>query len=75
MTNTISVLTSVENAGVGSTTQLANDNIRDKLSQSYISLILHPLIAFFMTLIFIRYMMSVLGGDTMELTRMVSKVI
>ncbi|MBN1170411.1 hypothetical protein JXA56_05270 [Candidatus Micrarchaeota archaeon] len=75
MTNSISVLAAIENAGVGSTASLTTAGMRDDLSKSYISLILHPLVAFFLTMIFIRYMMSVLGGDTYELTKMISKVI
>jgi len=75
MSNTVSVLNSMESTGFGSTSNVAMDRLRDDLSKSYISLILHPLIALFLTLIFIRYMLSVLGGDTYELTKMVSKVI
>ena len=75
MSNTISVLTTVENAGLGSTGGLTLASIRNDLAKSYISLIVHPLIAFSLTMIFIRYIMSVLGGDTYELTKMVSKVI
>ena len=75
MTNSISVLTTIENAGVGSSAELTTAGMRDDLSKSYISLILHPLVAFFLTMVFVRYIMSVLGGDTYELTKMVSKVI
>ncbi len=75
MTNAVSVLNSLEAAGFGSSAGLTLDSVRNDLAKSYISLILHPLVAFFMTMIFIRYMMSVLGGDTFELTKMVSKVI
>jgi hypothetical protein len=45
------------------------------LSKSYVSLILHPLVSLFLTLVFVRYMMTILGGDTYELTKMVSKMI
>ncbi len=75
MTNAVSVITTIENAGLGSSAGLAFDGLRDDLSKSYISLMLHPLVAFFMTMIFVRYMMSVLGGDTYELTKMIGKVI
>jgi hypothetical protein len=75
MSNTVSILNSLELSGFGSSSGLQFDNLRNDLSKSYISLILHPLVAFFMTMVFIRYMMSVLGSDAFELTRMVSKVI
>jgi hypothetical protein len=75
MTNAVSVLTSLENSGFGSSAGLSFDSLRNDLSKSYITLLLHPLVAFFLTMVFVRYMMSVLGGDTFELTKMVSKVI
>ena len=50
-------------------------NLQGMLSQAYISLILHPLIAFSITLAFIRYLMTILGGDTFELMKLVTKVI
>ncbi len=63
------------NAGGASGTPLAAGRLRDQLSQAYIGLILHPLVALFLTLAFVRYMMVLLGGDTYALMRMVSKVI
>ncbi len=75
MTNAISVLTSIETAGLGSSSNLGLADLRNNLSKAYISLMLHPLVAFFLTMVFVRYMMSVLGGDTYELTKMVSKVV
>ena len=63
------------NTGIGSGAPIAAGRMRDQLSQAYVGLILHPMVAFFLTLTFIRYMMVVLGGDTYGLMRMVSKVI
>jgi hypothetical protein len=54
---------------------LASGNIKDQLSESYVSLIIHPLVALFLTLAFVRYLMTLLGGDTYELMRMFTKVI
>lgn len=75
MSNTVSILASLEEAGLGSSADLTMSSMRDSISKSYITLMLHPLVALFLTLIFVRYMMGVLGGDTYELTKMVSKVI
>ncbi|MCI0503741.1 hypothetical protein L0Y65_03450 [Candidatus Micrarchaeota archaeon] len=75
MTSAVSILTSLESAGFGSSAGLTFDSLRNDLSKSYVTLMLHPLVAFFMTMVFVRYMMSVLGGDTFELTKMVGKVI
>ncbi len=76
MSNSVSLLTSVQSsAGLGSTASLSVDMNRDDLSKSYISLIIHPLVALFLTLVFVRYMMTILGGEPYELMKMVSKVI
>jgi len=75
MSNAVTMIESVEAAGLGTSSSLGMANIRNELSKSYISIILHPLIALFLTLIFMRYIMSIMGGDTYALTRMVSKVI
>ncbi len=50
-------------------------DLKDALSEVYVSLLIHPLIALFVTLIAVRYMMSVLGGDSYALIKMVTKVI
>jgi hypothetical protein len=75
MSSTVSVLTSIEAAGLGSSAALTVASVGEELSKSYISLMLHPLVALFLTLIFVRYMMTMLGGDAYEITKMVSKVI
>ena len=75
MTSSVTILKTLESGGLGSTAGLTYGSIKSELTKSYMSLILHPLIAFFMTMVFIRYMMSILGGDTYELTKMVSKVV
>jgi hypothetical protein len=54
---------------------LVASSLQGQLSQAYISLILHPLIAFSITLAFIRYLMTILGGNTYELMKLVTKVI
>jgi hypothetical protein len=75
MSSTVSVLTTLESAGLGSTAELTVAAVGKELSKSYVSLMLHPLVALFLTLIFVRYMMTMLGGDAYEITKMVSKVI
>lgn len=63
------------NTQTASSSPLAAGRMRDNLAQAYIALVLHPLVAFFLTLAFVRYLMVVLGGDTYALMRMVAKVI
>lgn len=75
MANTITMLHSLESAGFGSTTNIALSTMSADLSKSYIALIVHPLVVFSITMVFVRYMMNVLGGDTFEIMKMVSKVI
>ena len=75
MSTGVTMMTTIETGGLGSSEVLVISSIRNELSKSYISIILHPLIAFFLTLVFVRYMMTILGGDTFALMRMVGKVI
>jgi hypothetical protein len=75
MGNTVSLLTSIQTGGTGTTAALGVEMDRNDLTQSYISLMIHPLVAFFLTMVFIRYMMTVLGGDSYDLIKMVGKVI
>ncbi len=75
MTTAVSVITSLEASGLGSTAGISLETSRNDLVDAYIGLMLHPLVSLFLTLVFVRYMMTVLGGDTYELTKMVSKVI
>ncbi|MDD5171780.1 MAG: hypothetical protein PHF60_01970 [Candidatus ainarchaeum sp.] len=76
MSSSATILRTLEvSGGQGSSSGLSLTNIKDDLAQYYVDLMLHPLIAFFLTLVFIRYLMTILGGDTYELTKMVSKVI
>lgn len=73
-----SALTVIDYAEYGQSTGATSLNagaVSKALASHYVALILHPLISFFLTLIVIRYMMTVLGGDTYELTKMVAKVI
>ncbi|MEM2909324.1 MAG: hypothetical protein QW590_01910 [Candidatus Bilamarchaeaceae archaeon] len=57
----------------GSELQLGN--LKDSISKTYIALILHPFIAFSLTIIVVRYLMTVLGGEAYMLMRLVTKVI
>lgn len=75
MSTAVSMVSTLQSASVGSGSNLDFSEIRDELSTSYVDMIVHPLVALFLTLVIVRYMMSVLGGDTYELTKMVSKVI
>jgi len=75
MSSAVSLISTMQTEGVGSTANLEFGDYRTNLKKSYTALMLHPLIALSLTLVFVRYIMSVLGGDTYELTRMVSKVI
>ena len=68
--------TMVTESGVGTgMDNLSLNNLANSLSQVYLSLVLHPLISLFITLIFVRYMMTILGGDAYAMMKMVSKVI
>jgi hypothetical protein len=75
MSSTVSVIKTMQAGGLGTTSALNQASVRDELSKSYIELMLHPLVALFLTLVFIRYMMTVLGADAFDLMRMVSKVV
>ncbi|MEW6723166.1 MAG: hypothetical protein AB1324_07920 [Candidatus Micrarchaeota archaeon] len=75
MSSTVSVLQTLQAGGLGTTGLLQAEEVRTELSKSYIQLMLHPLVAFFLTMVFVRYMMTVLGSDAYELMRMTSKVI
>ncbi|NYZ74154.1 hypothetical protein H0O00_03350 [Candidatus Micrarchaeota archaeon] len=75
MSTSATIMKTVEAGGLGSSSGLSLSDIKNNLADYYVGLMLHPLIAFFLTLVFVRYMMTILGGDTYELTKMVSKVI
>jgi hypothetical protein len=75
MSSAVSMVNTMQAGGTGTSSNLGFSANREELSKSYVSMILHPLVALFLTLVFVRYMMSVLGGDAAELTKMVSKVI
>ena len=75
MSTTTSIVKTLNAGGLGTTGKMSNANVRDELSKSYIQLMIHPVVAFFLTLVFIRYMMTLLGADTYEVMRMASKVI
>jgi len=50
-------------------------SLRSALSTAYTSLIIHPLVALSLTLVIVRYIMTVLGGDPYALVKLVTKVI
>jgi len=75
MASTATMVSSLEATGFSSTSLLQLDSIEQNLVQSYTSLLLHPVIALFLTLAFVRYLMTLLQGDTFELMKMVSKLI
>jgi hypothetical protein len=75
MGSSVTMLDSFEASGVGSTNNLALDSISGVLQDSYISLMIHPLVALFITLTFVGYLMNLLQGDSTALIKMVSKVI
>jgi len=75
MSTVASVISTVETAGQGSSSGLSLSALRNNLAKYYVDMMIHPLICLFLTMVFIRYLMSVLGGDTYELTKMVTKVI
>lgn len=51
------------------------EQLRSDVSSVYSSVLLQPFIAFAITIVFVRYMIIVLGGDTMDLLRAVGKVV
>lgn len=55
--------------------ELSLGSLTRGLSQTYVSLIIHPLVSLFITLAFVRYIVTILGGDTASLLRMVAKVV
>ncbi|VVC04865.1 Uncharacterised protein [Candidatus Bilamarchaeum dharawalense] len=76
MSTAVSVLNTVnQDGGGGAASRLQFDEIKENLTKTYTSLLLHPLVAFFLTMVFVRYLMTVLGADSSDLTKMFSKVI
>lgn len=75
MSATATLMSSVQTGGLGGTGGLVMDSVKDTLAESYVSLMLHPLIALSITIVFIRYLMTMLEGDSYEIMKMVAKVI
>lgn len=76
MSTAVSVIQSINTQGstpAGAT--LSFSQLRNELGKTYMALLLHPLIAFFLTMVFVRYLMSILGADTTDMTKMITKVI
>jgi len=68
--------TMVTDSGVGTgMDNLSLNNLANSLSQTYLSLVLHPLVSLFITLVFVRYLITILGGDAYSMMKMVTKVI
>ena len=76
MSTAVSVINTVNEGDGGATASgLSLGDLESELSTVYTQLILQPLIAFFLTMVFVRYIMMILGADTTDLTKMISKVI
>ncbi len=75
MSVALSVMSFAETGQSSGASNLDTGALSDALAAQYVALLLHPLISFFLTLVIIRYVMTVLGGDTYALTRMVMKLI
>lgn len=73
MSAATSIVQTAERSAAG--VQLVATSLEGEISKAYVSLLLHPLIAFSITLAFIRYLTTILGGNTYELMKLVSKVI
>lgn len=62
--------------GIGSMQrQISMNAMISDLSGVYLGLLIHPLVVLSITLIFIRYGMSLLGGETMDLMRLAGRVV
>ncbi|MCI0503206.1 hypothetical protein L0Y65_00675 [Candidatus Micrarchaeota archaeon] len=75
MSGTVSMLQTLQAGGLGTTKALYQESIRNELSKSYMELMFHPLIALSLTMVFVRYLMTIFGSDASELMKMVSKVV
>jgi len=75
MKNIISAAAEFQNSGLGTGGGIITQQSSRDLTKSYILLIVHPLVALFITMTIIRYMMTILGADTYDIMRMMSKVI
>ena len=76
MSSAVSVLNTINQKGsLKAGAQLHSADIGNDLSKAYTSLLIHPLVALALTLVFVRYMMTIFGADSSDLTKMISKVI
>ena len=67
------IFNTMEESGTGTgLDKLTLSNLANSLGQTYVTLIIHPLVSLFITLVFVRYIISILGGDTYSLMKMVS---
>lgn len=65
---------SASSPSTGSST-LTLSELRSGLASAYLSILIHPFLSFAVTMVFVRYMIYVLGGDSQDLFRAVGKVI
>jgi uncharacterized membrane protein len=56
-------------------TALSMDQLKSDITSVYSSVLLQPFIAFAITIVLIRYMIIVLGGESMDVLRAVAKVV
>lgn len=61
--------------GGGANEKISLDEVRSNLGKVYLGIVLHPFIAFCITLMFARQFMYLLGGESQDLLRLASKVI
>ena len=59
----------------GSASVISLQSLTSDLSSIYTEFLFHPFIALSITLIFVRYMMFLLGGEAQDLMRFISKVV
>lgn len=69
------VQASIQGTTSTGSTQLSLDELRSDVSLVYSSLLLQPFIAFSITLMFIRYLMYILGGEPQDIMRAVAKAV
>ncbi|MBS3067408.1 hypothetical protein J4450_01790 [Candidatus Micrarchaeota archaeon] len=66
---------SVEAVATSGGSTLSVAQLKSEVSELYLSVFLHPFVVFAITIVFIRYLMNILGGETQDLLRAVGKVI
>lgn len=54
---------------------LSLSELRSGLASAYLSILIHPFLSFAISMVFIRYMIYVFGGDSQDLLRAMGKVV